>query len=798
MTRTRSKSIIQKISKDTPHYAENLDFGEKKSVGNRPRSSSLDIQRPPVKISSITPTYPFSDKEKASLWSNYINSFNYDCLLDPEHILAVNELETDEFYNFQDICKYNQLQVMEYITETDEVMDLVESLTLKYDQIASETIDFDTESSKLLNSQMTYTTKFRQIEEYLKHFENLDAITRHLSKPGYNLVNQRREFFRTEILSQLDQSLLFFKEHPDFKEVELYNSRFRQCMTRALTLVKNFVVSEIKKLSEAVNKSLSSENGSSISIDLLVYNEFNSYLKENGTQFSELINEITSRIAGHQEYQGLINDVLNEYFQVRLHLLQIYFSKNTYLQNLLKTNISSKDLVQSCQDQISFFKKVSEKEYILFKNFFGVEGPIDSEFYHFSRNLLDPLYDSLRHITLRETNISNLCQLTTLLQKYYEFEEQEETLIDVDNPLGQRQDVSINFGELFEPILHDVQSRLIFRIQNYVDEKLMKYIPKPEDLQLGRRRRSTPATEDNSVPINPLDVDYPENLFPEVYLPLGKALTLLSNIYELINSVVFDDLAHYIVHACIILLKGEFYKLSLTHLGLVDTKLHYLKNLIILKGQINNFDIQYIRTDYTIDFTSGISEVWTILRNGEFNLNDNGLIDLVKKSAPKIISDMIDANYEIESELNNAVNDFIKECTNSISEPITLNDKDTLTESVDRSIKFKDNLIIKIPNIYKQIKIFINDDNIIKFLMGTLSELVVSTYENFYKYVLDNADKIDQDTREHLDEIQEVETVFGFINDLISQLYEQDQEVVFNEDILLDGGELPLKSSLQE
>ena len=285
------------------------------------------------------------------------------------------------------------------------------------------------------------------------------------------------------------------------------------------------------------------------------------------------------------------------------------------------------------------------------------------EFYAFLKNVLDPLYDGIRLWVLKEVNISSLCQMTTLLQKYYEFEDGDDpngSLVDTQSYFGIAQLDTIKYGVLFQPLLDDTQNRLIFRIQNYIDTKLMKYKPSPVDLKIGHKKHSKTKVT------NPLDVDYEENLFPDVYLPLAKAMTILSNIYELISSAVFDDIAHYIVHACIVLLKGEYSKLIVAHLGVIEGKLSYLHNLIILRNQIKNFDIHLARNDYTIDFTSGITDIWNLLRRKSTEQRHEGFFEIAKKTVPKVINNMIDANHEIEVELSLAVSEFLTHCSNDV------------------------------------------------------------------------------------------------------------------------------------
>jgi hypothetical protein len=836
---------------------------------------------------------PLTSADSQSLWSAYTSTFNYNCLLPSSSIDAISALSTNQFQNFQTTCSTNKSNLLNIITSTNSLIASTDSLLAKYNQISHETSEFDATSSKLLSLETSYSTKLSQIEGYLQHFENLETITKNLSRSGFNLI-QRHQYFSDEILVQLDSSLDFFAQHENFRDIETYTSRFRQCMTRGLTLIKNYLVLELKEIDEKVYRE--EEN-----FNLLVYNEFLNYIKFHGDEFNLLIQEIVSRISNHHEYLGLLKDVLANYFRIRRNLVSKYLENERNLKNsdkneklsdkneknhnssekLSEKNISASlnnsstsltdsidspksNFVQIFQDQISYYKTIVEKEFNLFKKLF-VLGPIpnymEQEFYQFLAELLEPLYDNLRYLILRESKISKLCQVTTLLQKYYEFEE-------FSDDFSRRSSVNfevltINYGDLFQNILHDVQTRLIFRIQLYVDDKLMGYKPEPEDLMFdvrvgGRRRKIdrnggsekdrsseknseknekdgeiltntgdvltstgegltnsnkilTNTTEDSKTTetngeesdslakdssasllnpsLRPLDIDYPDNLFPNVYPPLAKALTLLSNIYELINSMVFDDLAHYIVHSCIILLKGPFYSLSLTHLGLVDTQLLYLQNLILLKSQVTNFDIQFTRNDFSIDFTggltSGFSAVWTLIRRGEFTFND-GFLELARKSVPKVVNDMIDANLEIELELENVVREFVEEGGRRICEPLneklsekSANSEKSVANSSEKNVAnsseganstnsntplititaFKDNLLIMIPNYHQQIKLFIKDPQIVNFLLESLTNVILVTYE---KYVVSLEEEREED-------FMEVDALSVFLEDLTSQ-----------------------------
>ncbi|CAG85834.2 DEHA2C02640p [Debaryomyces hansenii CBS767] len=801
MTRDRSKSIVKRIASDVPSYNDDkLNLGE--TSGNqssaevikadkpkryRSKSFSLDKANRDI-VEDDFHLFPFSKREHEYLWSKYINTYNYNSILNPDEIMKVNNISNDFILNFQSNCQLNIENINDLMDETETILKSLNLLALQYDKVSSETSEFADQSTKLLNTQLKYERASEEISESLEIFESLERITKALTSPGNNLI--KRKSFQ-DILNKLDKSIEFIDKHPQFKDIELYKVRFRQCMTRSLTLIRNYLINELKTLHDGIysklNRSNSEEAARNVTIDILLYNEFNNYITENEGQFynfPNLVNEITKRIEYHDEYKGLLHDVLQQYFKTRSKLLEksIWDHINTSAKN------STKDLVQFSQDNISFFKKIIDREFLTFTKYFhnseslSMPSFMNSELYNWFMDIIDPLYDTLRNRIIRETNITTLCQLTTLLQKYYEFEDDESVAVLQEN--------QINYGSLFETILQDVQSRLIFRIQIYIDEKLIKYKPKPEDLKIGNRKRSSTINNESVVEENPLDIDYNENLFKDLYLPLGKALTILSNIYELINSVVFDDLAHYIVHSCIYILKNGAYKISLTHLGKLDSKLYYLKNLIILQNQLNNFDIQYVRTETTLDFTSGINEIFQTFRNGEFiyNYNQNGgFIELVKKSAPKVINNMIDAKYEIELELNNAVHEFITECANIISEPIL--SKTSKEEPLQKSLSFRDNLMTDLPKFHKEVKFFINEVNIIKYLIDNLCNLVITTYENFY-HLLEEEVQHNEKLKHYMQEIMEVDTLIGFITDIVSGLYESDEisppRIEFNEDILND------------
>lgn len=692
LMRGRSKSLVQSIASDIPNP---YDSPKHEVEPKLQKSSSIpDLKH----LKPITKLHPFNKKETQIL-ENQLFELNFDLDVLELEDFAQRDPQIDNFMTALDL---NITQLHNYQRMLGTIFEQLDDVENKYLYINQSTGDFSKQSLALMKKEQEMNEKYQSINLILKNFENLNQITEKLSIPSTSKLIKSKTF--NKILNDLNSSLNFIniEDFKDFKNIDTYKIKFRQCMTRVLTIIKDYLVKELRKIEAGIK---SSTNNDQELINISVYAEFDGYkdsFNDVYYNFPNLIDIFMKRIVENDEveYQGLLMEVFRCYFQIRLGLIQFDDWK-----------FDTVDLIKFTQDNLSVIKKLLHKELNCFKNFFGINDIpefISELIYGYFKDLTEPFYDTIRLKILKEQNIESLCQLTTLLQNYYEYEESTE---------------EINLQEILNPILNNVQSRLIFRIQLYIDNKLLPYKPTPDDLKMGHTKK-----------LNNLNEEFQDNLFPELYLPLGKALTILSNIYELINSVVFDDLAHYIVHNCIQILQNSL-KVSESNLGKINSKLFYLKNLIILKVQLNNFDIKFIRNDYSIDFTSGFNDLYNVIRNGEILVTLNsGVFELIKKSLPKIINNMIDAKLEIELEINNLINELLKDFLNSI------------IEDLPDFNQFKLSIPTKLESFKKQIIAYLNDLNLLKILFNNLSELLINYYFDYYRGLKDQIDFMEPDT----------------------------------------------------
>lgn len=802
MARGRSKSLVKQVASEVPAYTRNSDDNEStdsRSIHNptlpkgqshhvvntspeRGRSKSFNVGvNVKEAVAQVMPTYPFTDDEKDQLWMKCLDTFNYNAVLDSHHIDNVNDYSDDLVLSFQTDCNMNVSHIESLMRENEFMISSLNDLRLRYDKVSRETSDFATQATELLLKQNELVAKAQQMEHVLKIFEPLERMSKKLVSSGNSIVRTGRI---NTMLVQLQECLEFLESHNNYKDSEVYIIRYRQCMTRGLTLVRNFLIENIKKKGDEAVSKIQNSNLKSLSWDIILYSEFASELSKEPevSSFPTLIRQIVQQSSSHKEYQGLVIDVLSQYFNSRKQLVYRSIDQNKPLGDL-------EGLILHCQKTISWFKKALEKEYNLFIKYFPFELwdadlqlLFTAELSSFYKDLLEPLYDDVRNRVLREQNIGELCKLTNLLTAYFEFDDDTSVASTVI-------DAKIEYGELFEPMLSISQSRLIFRIQNYIDNKLTKYKPKAEDLRLGRRRSSGKQRgSDDSI----FD-EFEDNLFPEAYTPVGKALTILSNIYDLISSIVFDDMAHYIVHSCIGMLKNSALPLAKSHLGSSDAKLFYFKNLMILRTQLNNFDTQYVRNETSLDFTSGITELIKTLRSGELRVKVNeigGLFELVRKSAPQVINNLIDANRETETELSNIVTEWVTETANTICGSL-MDEKLSLKDAL---VTFNDAIIMQLPKIHSQVKAFVDENDIIKFLVDQVSKVIFSTYEQFYSG-LEQKVMTNKIKPEDMSDVMEPDAFFNFLNDTISGIFqaEEDEHITLNDNILDELEESPDK-----
>lgn len=634
------------------------------------------------------------------------------------------------------------------LSEAESLLKHVSSLSSQIDSIVSETRYFEKTCHDLVAERDALLERSRQIDSRLQLFNNLDVVTRQLHAPGTSLAGRRKAF--TDVLSSIDSAMEFFDKHPNYMGTEYYRTRYSQCLGRALAMARDFFCIRIREKAEYVQRRSkgigNAEMGSATHL-ALIYANFEgdsslmkavtedirmrcSYFTGSNEADSDIKHTSTLYALYGNTYDPLYESCFKTYLAIRSRILVPYIA-----QNFAET--SGQPFVESCWGNISFYRELYRQEWELYKLFFQAVEPFSA----WVADIGEQLQDAMRRRIIREQNIESLCELTSLLLD----------LLDTGNN-------HYDFILQFRPILEDVQSRLVFRVQSVIENEIIRYHPKSEDFAEGSRRgrKSLVANGDGQTPLSVLSQSW--------YEPLRRSVMLLSQIYRLVNSHVFDDLAHRIVHECLASLERAR-AVAVSRLGKVEGQLFLIQNLLILQTQIVEFDIGYVPPELQFDF-SAIQELFSSITSQGVSFGVESLLNLARASVPRVVSNMVDAKQELYARLRNAIHDFTEECIRKVADPVLSTSLDTALQA---SAEFRQHAKKELPRIRSIMENYIDDIRTRNILMDSIQDLMIQTYGKFHSEVVRQALEAQNPGSDVLNELMDVEGLVSWLGVIVGE-----------------------------
>lgn len=686
--------------------------------------------------------------------------------------------KTNKYLYYTTYLDQLNIKIDEYkvvLDQTRQVNDQLDSSIKKFRKISQDTGAFIEETKTIYEKQSKLSNLTESIPKALHYFEVLDPIMRRLNHATSPAIVKKSSF--TTMLATIDESLRFLDENSDLKDAAAYRIKFKQCLIRACELISHFLTNLLKQTNQEILDKTKNKNSltglPSTTRDAFLYSKFYTIADTFKTQVSEIVKRSNEKAYNkyHDELNSILYECFNHYFQTRLRLLT-----PVIWSHIDEIVVKDKDqgLVKFIQDGKVYFQQLCADEYKLFVEFFP-EKECHFKINQWFLQLCEPLYDSIRVRVLKETDICTLCDSVTLFAPYYEFEEGSEEYV--------KQFTDIQYDKLFEPIVQKVQARLILRVQIYVQQNILSYRPTRDVFMISNRRRKSKTSlqggnedattsDDNPdpllesylssfknrsiLPISPNDaddkcIDSEESTdkisqLQTYYPPLLKTLALLSKIYEMINSVVFDDLAHHVVHDCIVSLRNAYDMVIKSSAGKsdfnnLDISLAYLKNLLMLRDSIQNFNIQYTVNETYLDFSGAEGFFKSLKENGRNVLKktkSSSILTLARELVPKVVNNMVDARTELISELRNVIKDFTESTSlELIDDTLDINSDEDL---LSKNVKLRENIKARLPRIYEQILNYIDDQEIVTNLLDAVQELITQSYSKYYETITELAE----------------------------------------------------------
>ncbi|KAK9236264.1 Sec34-like family-domain-containing protein [Lipomyces kononenkoae] len=397
-----------------------------------------------VACSNGSITYPFTWKEQQVLLSSPDSELEFTELY--ESLEKELQEENDRvFVQFRNTAQSHLESCETLIDQANKTLETFDVLASGFDSVKRQTSTFQEACDSLSAEQMRLETLADELEKNLRPFNLLEEITRRLNTPGTDFVKE--DGFR-RMLESLDQCIDYMETHPNFISVELYQMRFLQCMTRALTLIRVYFVNSIREVTNDVQSRIAAKALNDATQSALFYTKF----RVDAPLLQSLTSEIQNRCQGREEYVSLLGDCYKAYIHARKRLVTPVVAKHIYdMRN------SIADLLQLSRQGIAYMRTVCIDEYDLFYAIF-TDG--EDVVYDLLDGLCEALHDVLRNRIIHEKKAEVLYELCSLLQGLSSQDTDDAEEGYVERP-------QLDFGRLFQSTLQDAQVKLVFRMQAY-------------------------------------------------------------------------------------------------------------------------------------------------------------------------------------------------------------------------------------------------------------------------------------------------------------------------------------------
>ncbi|KAK2152577.1 hypothetical protein LSH36_325g04065 [Paralvinella palmiformis] len=573
------------------------------------------------------------------------------------------------------------------IDEVTQALNHLETLKVKYVQVATKTNALHEDCENLLEEQTKLVNIAENINSKLSYFNELERISSKLGVPTLTVTN---ESF-VPMLSRLDECIAYLERNPQYKESSNYLAKFHQCLSRATTLIKLHVMNILQNATQQVlpKKDFPAPSDDAFT---LFYGKF----RTNAPRIKSLMEQVECRLEKSPEYQQLLTDCHQCYFQQRMALLSP--SVSGAVMDLAKKHV--RDHCALVRSGCAFMVHVCEDEHQLFFNFFSKPTSLlDSTL----EALCTSLYDVLRPLIIHINHLETLAELCSILK----IEMLEEHVQNNPSQLAA-------FETVCSQMLEDVQERFVYRTLIYIRQEILNYNPAqgdlayPEKLQMMQqiaasvkreqeeKREMSPVSSQSSDGINidgltsiengisdktdarmdpnvtfinvPLESTNmplsPADLHGMWYPTVRRTLVCLSKLYRCIDRNTFQGLSQETLSMCIQSLVNASESIA-KNKGAMDAQLFLIKHLLILREQIAPFQVEFAIKEMTLDFSKIRGKLLRFV---------GAAVDLLKArtklfalehqqclvtGTPQVTETFLDSKKEVDNQLKRTCEDFI-------------------------------------------------------------------------------------------------------------------------------------------
>ncbi|KAH7331555.1 hypothetical protein KP509_20G040200 [Ceratopteris richardii] len=552
--------------------------------------------------------------------------------------------ETEEKYQRYVNTLTEQMQTCDQILEQlENTLQLFDDLQEQHQAVATKTKTLHDACERLVLEKDRLMEFADALRNKLNYFDELENIASQFYSPTMTVAN---EHF-VPLLKRLDECISYVSNNPQYADSGVYGVKFRQLQSRALSMVRTYVLGVLKAAAQQVQAGVkeSSVNGKVVMSEAAETSILYVRFKAAANEIKPLMEEIESR-KSKAEYAQILADCHSLYCEQRLILVR------QVVRQRISDYSKSEPLASLMRQGCAYLMQVCQSEHQLFDHFFSSSSSDSANLAPLIDPLCTILYDILRPKLVHEAELDLLCELVEILK------------IEVlEEELGRRGDSVAGLKPTILRILADVQERLTFRAQTYMRDEIANYLPSNEDLDY-------PGKLERKASFVGADMgDEEKDAYEILYAPLEKTLSCLSKLYRCLEPEIFTGLAQDSIGVCSLSIQKAS-KLIMRQSSQMDGQLFLIKHLLILREQIAPFDIDFAITYKELDFAHLLDHLRRIFRGQASFFDFASRTGFARAFSPRVTENQLDAKKELEKTLKSVCEQFIMSITKLAVEPM--------------------------------------------------------------------------------------------------------------------------------
>ncbi|XP_053672062.1 conserved oligomeric Golgi complex subunit 3 [Anopheles nili] len=618
-----------------------------------------------------------------------------------------NSIDAEILEHFDDVYLeyYEQLRSRagecdQMLQEIDVSLDSLHKLREEFNFVSEKTSSLHQASESLLQDQTRLSETGEEIRKRLKYFTQAESISQRLHNPTFSVSNDTF----VDMLNTIDDCLEYMRVNPSFSEASVYSIKYRSCLAKATQMMKTYVVGILSNATaqvltpkgSGVPRSLETLDQQKVgdrtaeTAFALFYGKF----QASAPRVNRISSTIEDRLDRSPDYELLLGELHQNYLTQRAAIMSS--GVDQAIKDLAKKHKG--DHCALVRSACSFMVHICQDEHRLFYQFFAKPSV---QLIVYMEGLCTILYDTLRPYIIRIDHLETLAEICSILKVEM-----------LDEHVTYSPDALEAFAKIVYQLLQDVQERIGFRAQNYLESDIRNYRPSagdlayPEKLEMMEsialslqenthhthqllRRVDSRSSIMSGVSVGSLDTtppsaieqalkvrssNSPADMHGMWYPTVRRTLVCLSRLYRCIDKSIFQSLSQQALAHCIYSVSSAAAQIAQNRTS-IDGELFEIKHLLILREQIAPFRVDFTAKETSLDFSKVRTAAYELLQKRKqlFSLgSNNALLEFLLDGTPQVREQLLDSRKDVDRQLKMICETFIRDASKQLVGPVLM------------------------------------------------------------------------------------------------------------------------------